>query len=81
MVFAGRRFFSEWRPWLFSGGFSCFYGDIPFGEGVAFAKWIGRLVFYYAGRFSAGDAFPFVGLNMARRVRSVGRSGRCLKTT
>ena len=45
--------------------------DRPFCEGFTFAKWLGRPVFYYDGRFGADVASPFVALNMMYRRRSV----------
>ena len=66
-----RGFISMSFPWLFAGGIACFFDDRPYGEEFTFAKWIGRLVFYYDGRFSADFAPPFVALNMMYRRRSV----------
>ena len=39
-------------PWLFPRGIGCFFDDRPFGAGFTFAKWMGRLVFYYDERFA-----------------------------
>ena len=64
---------------LFARGVGRFFADRPFGEGFTCAQWIGLLVLYYDGRFIASVAFPFAALNMMRRRRAVGQSGRFLE--
>ena len=79
--FKTRGFFFMASPWLFPGGVGCFFDDRRYGGGVTIAKWLGRLVFYSDGRFSADVAFPFAALNMMYRRRSVEQSGMFLKKT
>ena len=55
------------------------FDDRPFGEGLKFAKWIERLIYYYGGRFGADVAFPFVALNMEYRRRYSDQSNWFLK--
>ena len=43
-------------------------------------KWLGRLSYYYDGRFSADAAFPFVAIYMAYRRRSAERCSWFLKS-
>ena len=75
-----RGFFRVAFPWLFPGGFGCFFDDRPFGDGLKFEKRPDHLIYYYDGRFASDVAVPFVALNMAYRRRSAEQSSWFLKS-